>query len=246
MDDLLARFDSQLRRQPRWPGAQHADGVIRMVADDWGGILWSDFSAEDADAVIAREVEFFAERPGWEWKTYSYDRPADLPHRLRAAGFVPEDQETLLIARLADLPRTSPLPDGVELLPVVDATGIEAFLQVADAVFGHRSDRFGAQLLADIEADRTAALVAVADGRPISSGRIEFYDGTDFVGLYGGGTVAEWRHRGIFRAVVAYRVDLADKRGYSLVQTDASDDSRPIFLRMGFEAVATTTPYIHP
>jgi hypothetical protein len=45
----------------------------------------------NAETVIRVEVQRFAAlaRP-WEWKHYSYDEPADLPGRLRAAGFVPE------------------------------------------------------------------------------------------------------------------------------------------------------------
>jgi GNAT superfamily N-acetyltransferase len=68
--------------------------------------------------------------------------------------------------------------------------------------------------------------------------------GTDFAGLWGGGTVPDWRGRGIFRALVAYRAGLAAERGYDYVQVDASLMSRPILLRLGFEPVAITTPYL--
>ena len=41
---------------------------------------------------------FRGAREPFEWKLHGHDRPADLPERLRAAGFVPEDMETVLIA----------------------------------------------------------------------------------------------------------------------------------------------------
>lgn len=208
-------------------------------------MLWSDLDEATADRAIAAEVARFAGRGRWEWKLYSYDAPSDLAERLLAAGFVAEDEETLLVGEIAALPPAAPMPDGVRLVDVEDEAGIAAFLHVGEDVFGDHDIAFGEQLLGDIRAGRSAAVVAVVGDRPISSGRIEFYDGTDFAGLYGGATVADWRRRGIFRAVVAHRAGLARARGVRYLQTDASDDSRPIFLRLGFRAIATTTPYIH-
>jgi len=53
-----------------------------------------------------------------------------------------------------------------------------------------------------------------------------------------------WRGRGTYRALVAYRANLAAARGCRYLEVDASDDSRPILERLGFVAVTTTTPYI--
>ena len=38
----------------------------------------------------------------WEWKHYSYDRPADLPRAPVAAGFTPEPAEALMVAETAE------------------------------------------------------------------------------------------------------------------------------------------------
>jgi hypothetical protein len=43
---------------------------------------------------------------------------------------------------------------------------------------------------------------------------------------------------------VAYRANLAAERGFRYLETDASDDSRPILERLGFTAVTTTTPWV--
>ena len=54
-----------------------------------------------------------------------------------------------------------------------------------------------------------------------------------------------WRGAsGIFRALVAYRAGLAAERGYRYLQVDALPASRPILQRLGFEPVASTTPYV--
>jgi GNAT superfamily N-acetyltransferase len=69
--------------------------------------------------------------------------------------------------------------------------------------------------------------------------------GTAFATLWGGSTLPAWRGRGIYRALVSHRARLADARGFSLLQVDASDDSRPILERLGLEAITTTTPYVY-
>ena len=68
--------------------------------------------------------------------------------------------------------------------------------------------------------------------------------GTEFATLWGGATLPEWRRRGIYRATVAYRANLAARAGFRYLETDASDESRPILERLGFTAVTTTTPYV--
>ena len=68
-------------------------------------------------------------------------------------------------------------------------------------------------------------VVAMAGDEPVSSARVSFGGGTDFAGLWGGGTLAQWRGRGIYRALVGYRARLAVARGYRYVQVDASPES---------------------
>ncbi len=257
MDDsaLLAAFDEQVRRGPRPDGphdrVERDHGVVRCVSarDGWSAVTWSDLNPASADVVIAAQVARFAPlgRP-WEWKHYSYDRPADLPERLRAAGFVPEPAEALLVAPVADLALDVPPPAGVTLAPVLDASGVEALVRVHDEVFGGDHGAIGRSLLADLaqQPGTMAGVVAWAGSTPIAAGRIEFLDGTEFASLWGGGTVTPWRDRGVFGSLVAHRAALASARGFRYLQVDASPESRPILRRLGFVELATTTPFIHP
>ncbi|HVB27523.1 MAG TPA: GNAT family N-acetyltransferase, partial [Mycobacteriales bacterium] len=73
--------------------------------------------------------------------------------------------------------------------------------------------------------------------------RIEFLPGRDFASLWGGGTLPAWRRRGIYRALVAHRAQLAAARGYRFLQVDASAQSRPVLERLGFASLAVTTPF---
>ena len=243
---VLAAFDEQMRRQRGRDGA-----VARGVSDGdgWRGVTWSDLSPGTADAAIADQVRRFAGSAGpWEWKHYSHDGPSDLPDRLVAAGFTPQPAETLLIAEIADLALDVSTPPGVDLVEVVDEQGADRLVSVHDDVFGGDHSAVGRSILAGLASrpPAVAAVLAVYAGTAVSAGRVEFQAGTDFAGLWGGGTLAAWRGRGLFRALVAHRAATAASRGFRYLQVDASADSSPILQRLGFVELATTTPFVHP
>jgi len=95
-----------------------------------------------------------------------------------------------------------------------------------------------------VQTGQFAVFAAEADGQVVSSAWLAFKPGTQFAGLWGGATLPAWRGRGIYRALVARRAELAAARDVRYLQVDASDDSRPILERLGFVAVTTTTPYV--
>ncbi|MFE0172085.1 GNAT family N-acetyltransferase [Streptomyces sp. NPDC059002] len=260
MDHEKARvaYDRQLRRDAHSdsPTAriERLGGVVRQVGSehDWNGVLWADVDAATADAVIADQVrDYTAAGREFEWKLHSHDRPADLADRLLAAGFRADPTETVMVAEAAALPAGPELAEGLRLLPVTDAEGVRLMSEAHLAAFGEGdaalAEQIGRRVLAQLaEApDDIVAVVAMAGDRPVCGARIEFCPGTEFAGLWGGGTAPEWRGKGIYRALVAYRARIAVERGYRYLQVDASDDSRPILDRLGFTTLCTTTPYVY-
>ncbi|MCA2184470.1 GNAT family N-acetyltransferase [Nonomuraea cavernae] len=250
-DAVLALFDREMRREvpPEGSGVrvERADDVVRQTGD-WNAVVWSCLDEAGADAAIAAQVRHFtALGVEFEWKHYGHDRPADLAERLRAAGFVPEPAETLMVAPVAALPKEVRPPDGVRLAPVTDAAGVELLTRAHEEAFGEARPEMGRQLLDRLtrEPDTVVAVVALAGDRPVSGGRIELTPGVAFAGLWGGGTAPAWRGRGVYRALVAYRARVAAERGYRYLQVDASDQSRPILGRLGFTPLTSTTPYIY-
>jgi ribosomal protein S18 acetylase RimI-like enzyme len=250
---VLAAFDEQLRRTGEGEGAQNPEPdreprVLSTVKPEWAAVTWSRLTEQDADEVIAAQVGRMAGlKLDWEWKYYSYDTPADLPARLRAAGFVEEDPETLMVADLSELAFAAP-PEGTRIERVTDAAGIDRMVAVQEQAFGGDSHRaWGDALLRQLEStpDEVAAFVAMAGDEPISAGRMNFHDGTDFASIWGGGTVPHWRRRGVFRALVSHRARFAVERGFRYLRVDAAAMSRPILNRMGFQEIATTVPFIH-
>ncbi|TGB14228.1 GNAT family N-acetyltransferase [Streptomyces sp. MZ04] len=255
---VLAAYDRQIRRDARSdsPGArvERVGAVVRQTGGeyDWNGIHWADVDAATADATIAEQVRYYTSLGReFEWKLHSHDRPADLADRLRAAGLVPEPPETVMVAEAAELPMEPELPAGVRLLPVTDASGARLMADAHEAAFGEDgsglSERLAKRVLAQLTEtpDAVVAVVAMAGDEPVSSARMEFCPGTDFAGLWGGGTAPRWRGKGIYRALVAYRARIAVERGCRYLQVDASDDSRPILRRLGFVPLSVTTPYVY-
>ncbi|MFK0290259.1 GNAT family N-acetyltransferase [Streptomyces sp. NPDC090442] len=252
LDAVRARYDQQLRRAaPADPGtSMERDGpVVRQTGgpDGWNGVLWSDLDGTTADAAIAAQRQHFAARGlTFEWKTYAHDRPADLGDRLRAAGFVPGQPESLMVARTSDLTAEPEPPAGVRLATVTGTAGVELVVRVHAEVFGKPAERLRHRLLAHLTRDPDALVlvVALAGETPVSAARLELPAGTDFAGLWGGGTLPAWRGRGVYRALVARRAALACARGFRYLQVDASEQSSPILSRLGFATLSTTTPYV--
>lgn len=250
---LLALFDEQMRRRiipADGESAERDERVTRVIsADGWSGVIWSGLAGDGVEAVIAEQISrFAAQGQPWEWKHYSHDQPPQLPERLRAADFTPGEPEALLVAETAALALDTAPPPGVTLAGITGQRGAEALVAVHDEVFGGDHAAIGRAVLAGLtrHPPSVVGVVALAGPAPIAGGRVEFHAGTDFASLWGGGTLAEWRGRGVFRSLVAYRAALAAARGFRYVQVDALPASAPILLRLGFVQLATTTPFTHP
>jgi GNAT superfamily N-acetyltransferase len=255
-DALLAEYDAQARtamanRLPQGVTCDRDGPIMRCYGLHRGFVGYRNLDGctdpADLDALIARTVAFFADRgEPFEWKTHGHDDPADLPERLRAHGFVAGDLETVVIGEAAALAREPQLPPGVTLREAGPGPDFVRIAELESAVWDDDwswlADELTRQVASNPEGVRV--LVAEADAEVVSAAWLVRSPGTEFAGLWGGSTRAQWRGRGIYRALVARRAQLAAERGVRYLQVDASSDSRPILERLGFLAVTTTTPYV--
>ncbi|MFD8253013.1 GNAT family N-acetyltransferase [Streptomyces werraensis] len=252
---LLTLYDREMRRDARPEGpddtVERVGKLVRRTAPahGWNGVVWSDFaSAEEAEAAIADQIAHYTSRRlSFEWKLYAHDEPADLGSRLLAAGFTPGPDETLMAAETDALALTTTVPDGVRVVPVTDGAGADQVAEVHERAFGDDASRLRRQLLDALTAtpDTVVAVLALAGDVPVSAARMELTPGTSFAGLWGGGTVPEWRGRGVYRALITHRARIAAARGCRILHVDASSRSRPILRRMGFTPLTVTTPYVY-
>jgi GNAT superfamily N-acetyltransferase len=251
---LLQAHDTQVRgtvasRVPRtW--TVHAHGRVLRVRTPHRGFAFSDglvdLTVNELDEYIHGARDFFAAHgESVEWKLYSNDHE-QLPDRLRAAGFRPEEEESVMVGRVRDLLDAGQPPIGVTIRATTESGDLERIAAMESAVWGRDWS-----WLADDLADRVSTapadiviLVAEADDTIVSAAWLVVMPGTEFGGLWGGSTLARWRGQGIYRALLAERARIAEAKGLAFLQVDASKDSRPILERLGLTHVATTTPWV--
>ncbi|MGH3712088.1 MAG: GNAT family N-acetyltransferase [Micromonosporaceae bacterium] len=246
-------YDTQLRTRP-YPGAVRVGPVLRRDGGPGGGFLTyrdlGGLTGAELDGFIAAQCAYFGGRgEAFEWKYHAHDLPEELPERLRAAGFVPEDEEVVLIGEATDLATPPALPEGVRLREVTARADLERIQQLQQDVWGGDQSWQADALAREIAGpgDPCVVIVVETDAEVLCAGRVNFHEGTEFASIWGGSTRREWRGQGLYRATVAYRAQLAIDRGFRYLQVDTSVDSRPILRRLGMVPVAVTVPYLwHP
>jgi hypothetical protein len=127
-DALLAAYDALRPWVPADPQPgltyEQQGSVLRVVGQHRGFIDTArdvGVHGEALDSLISEQRDFFARRgEAVEWKTRGHDEPPDLPARLLAAGFVPEERETVVIGLAAQMAVEPMLPDDVMLRQVHD------------------------------------------------------------------------------------------------------------------------------
>ncbi|MFC4640377.1 GNAT family N-acetyltransferase [Deinococcus hohokamensis] len=254
---LLSAYDTQLREETEMLGATAIDRSGPLVRGKFGSrgfVSYRDLAGLTGtalDDLIAQTIEHFARDAhvsSFEWKTRGHDAPPDLSERLLAQGFQAEDQETVMLGEARLLAVDVHLPPGVQLRRIDDQADSGPDLRRAVAA---QERAFGVPF--DLEdfvqsLEKKRALVEVwvaeAQGEVICTGRLEVVPGTEFAGIWGGGTVPEWRGQGIYRALTAQRAKSALARGVRFLHSDSTPFSRPILERSGLLPVTTTTPYI--
>ncbi|CCI54748.1 GNAT family N-acetyltransferase [Nostocoides jenkinsii] len=259
--DLLVTFHQQVRLgagegSPRSTRTRHGH-VFRIVSTDpddpWAMVDCPEGLGADPDRVIAGERDHFGGLGiPLEWKTYTYDEPADLGDRLIAAGFSRGDDEALMLGELTDLARDVAPPAGVTIRRVAtrgDQRRIRALYDLVwDGAWGQASDDSSrdAEPVATDPAESALLAEESLNGPVLCAARVNLTSGTEFAGMWGGSTHPDWRRRGLFRAMLAERARWALAQGYRYARVDASPDSEPILRSLGLHRVSTTVPYAYP
>jgi len=228
-------------------------GPLRLVtfAGGRGFVTYPDLEGADETKIrgwVVEALDHFRADPEItrvEWKTREHDQAPGLTQSLVRQGFAAEETESIMIGEAALLAVDSPLPDGVRLRTVTGEVDIRAMCVMESSVFGDDdADEMAAGLLRRLGLDDGMELwVAEAGDSIVSAGRLEPVPGTQFAGIWGGATLPDWRHRGIYRALTAERARSALRVGKTLIHSDSTESSRPILERSGLVKVSTTTPY---
>lgn len=245
--ELLRLFDREQRIDIQFPDMekQRLPHVIRFLrpAPGMSFILYSDLANVEPGRVIRDQIAYFEERrQPFEWKVYDHDRPSDLRDRLLAAGFEPDEPDAVMVLDLANAPDglfagARALPPGHTIRPIAERAGLADVIRVQEQVYGHDFDWIDRRLGAHLEIPGYISVYAAyVDGEPAAAAWIYFHPGSDhFASIWGGSTVAEFRGRGLYTALLGTRAREARRRGYRFLTLDAGPMSRPIVARHGFE-----------
>jgi ribosomal protein S18 acetylase RimI-like enzyme len=252
---LLAAYDEQLRTDAETPSAIAVSrhGPLRLVTfrGGRGFVTYQDLAGADADAIsrlVPDALAHYRADPDIvrvEWKTRGHDPAPGLHETLLDNGFIPDEQESIMIGETRLLAVDVALPESVGLRMVTTESDVRAMSAMADEVFGDPvSEEMANALLHRLSLNDGMQLwVAEVEGRIVSAGRLEPVGGTTFAGIWGGATRPEWRGHGIYRALTAARARSALAMGKTLIHSDSTEYSRPILERAGLVKVSTTTPY---
>lgn len=241
-DDQRIRYEYSAARREEFPNlVRHVD-----LGNDFGCIMYSHLTTENADAVIREQIEYFNSiGQGFEWKLYSHDTPADLKDRLVAQGFEVEEDEAIMILDLKNMPEILRQPVSADIRRITNPDLIaKEVTGIHRQVWDEDSDERAIELANELRQtpDGISFYTAYADGIPVSSAWIRFSHDSPFASLWGGSTLPQYRNRGFYTALLAVRAQEAIQRGREFLTIDASDMSRPIVQKLGFVQIATSWP----
>lgn len=252
-EQLRAAYDLQIRARfldhvPTGWEAEVDGPLVRCRAPQFGFAMLTapahDLTDDALEGLVTRTAARLADLE-WEFKTWDHDHPA-LREVLARVGAEPQEHEALVIGEAAPLATEVALPDGLTVRETRSRVDLERIAELGRLVWGeHHGAGQVEDLMTQLDAGAPVRVFLVEDGDLlVSAARIELVPGTGFAGLWGGNTHPDYRGRGVYRALVAIRAEVAVESGYRYLQVDASDESRPILERLGLQVVGGTQPWL--
>ena len=201
--------------------------------------------ARERVAPLVAEVRELAAAHGLRciWILDPDARPESLPERLAGCRIRPGD-----VLSVMALPSDADVPSGNARVEFVDALLDAATFAIAEevqaAAFGSGPAPRQDGRLADARADPSRHFfLALLDGKPAGAGWATVHE--EGVLLNGGTVVPRFQGRGVYRALIAARLDLARRLGVAGIATHARlDTSAPILDRLGFHTVGTWRMFV--
>lgn len=233
-----------------------------MCAVDLGGVLVVDsgldtdtfnkicrarLREDNADRAIEAALDHFrAARRRYAWWLGPLSRPRDLAARLEARGHHRAESELGMAAECSRLPARDETPPGLEIRRVRTLEELRDFA----AVNASNCDPPGADVTRFFE---LAAPLLPHDDCPMrlftgyfegaAAATSECFLGGGVAGVHMVSTRREFQRRGIGMAMTWRACGEGRAAGLAAVTLQASDQGRPVYERLGFEALCEFTEY---
>lgn len=255
--EIFHRYAAERRHAPianyRLDAVPHLTRYTPLAPDLEGIVMFAELSSAMVDEAIATQIEYFRGLDRvFEWKTYDFDAPSDLPARLQARGFVPSETEGFLVFPVASHQPRAPKGEGhaIRIERITTIVGIRQVARLQEEIWSQSLPWLEDSLRTML--DHAAIYCAFAGDKPIGNGWIKFPPATGgagaevratFADLHGGSVLPAYRGRGVYTALFDIRVAEAKRRGFDFLAVDTSPMSRPILLAKGFTFVCETIPF---
>ncbi|EJN6829730.1 GNAT family N-acetyltransferase [Vibrio cidicii] len=230
-------------------GVKQADShLTKFVSKERYGSFISFFSFDESltESIVKEQIAYFSKRNlCFEWKTYSTDNPSNIGEVLLANGFEEQDPESFMVLDLSK--SANDYFDESQITEVSDSKGIRDAIRVQEQVWGGDLDWQYNNLMSlkQYSPDSVFIYVVYVKDRPVTSAWLTFNGSSPFAGIWGGSTIEEFRGNGYYTLLLNKRIAEAKSRGVKYLTIDASEMSKPIVSKRGFEVVALTKGYIH-
>jgi predicted GNAT family acetyltransferase len=247
---LTRLYDQDQRINVEYPDSRRevTPDVVRHIDTSdlrQGHVIYSQLTESNAEVVIREQIAFFEKlRQNFEWKLFEHDRPSDLKVRLEAHGFIVEEAEAVMVLDLAEAPPVLWQPVAQDVRRISDPGQLADVLTVQQQVWDEDFSWLGEYLAGALTRfpDQMSVYVAYVDEQPASAAWTYFPRHSQFASLWGGSTVSGYRGRGLYTALLAVRTQEARGRGRTFLTVDASNMSRPILEKFGFQQIAWSWP----
>jgi ribosomal protein S18 acetylase RimI-like enzyme len=241
---ILALFDREQRIDVEYPGLtkEIAGGVVRFTGppdhDSGNFVLYSRFADHHADTAIQNQISHFrAQKLPFEWKVYDHDSPPDLRERLVLQGFKPRERDVLMILNVREAQQRLLRPPHIDIRRLTDVARLRELTALFFRVYGV-DFAYLERLLGEDLRHRpyfSSIYTAYVDNQLAGAGWIQFPARSQFASLWGGTVLPEYRGRGIYRALLALRIQEAIRRGYGLVIIEAPRTCQGLAEKFGFQ-----------
>lgn len=213
----------------------------------FNGVLQTILSASNADATIAKMLDYFqSRRQLMSWWVTPSSRPKNLAQRLEAHGLKLTMQDIGMAVDLHRLNETLPVPPGVTIERVRDTKTMQEWTQAFACGFelDERALNSYSELLMSVPPDRHPLqpyYLARLNGQPVATSAL--YCEAGVAGIYEVCTIPSARRSGIGSAVVLAALRDARAMGYRIAVLQASSMGKPIYQRLGFSTYCTFYAY---
>jgi GNAT superfamily N-acetyltransferase len=218
-------------------------------------VSWIRCRPDEVDEVVREARAAFAARHlPFMWTLDPGTEPADLAQRLARHGIHPDPhgEESTVMVLPADAPVAMPKLDGLEIHDALaddakflaatnaaaEAFGAPPFWQDAEGLARQRRRRVNL-----VAGGNHRLLLATFQGEPAGAGSLTLFPPAGAL-INGGSVRPKFRGRGIYRALVAARLEIARREGAAGLVVWAGAMSGPILARVGFLPVSWRRFYV--